>query len=460
MCALIEGGPRGPTRRRNTWCDEAAVDRRRQQRHGLASRRLVARPRRGDAAARRAAGRVGLDEPRGRARGLRRTPVLVRRDGRRGGGRLRHPLGPRRRRRRHRADRRRGRRSRLAHRRHVRCNARRPRAHGGRRRRGRRPAPETSRRFGRLSVRSMSPEPGAQTMRSTDAAWGATANAEAVAAWDGPLFDRFLRYRHIVTAGLSNHGTEALRLFRPQPGQRVLDLGCGFGDTTQQIATIVGSEGEAVGIDASSKFIGASRAEAAEAGVSNASFLVGDVQVADLGGPYDMAFSRMGTMFFASPVAALRNVAGALKPGGRLVMVVWRQKVDNGWMYRAQQVVESIVSRPEEYDEPTCGPGPFSMGNADTVSEQLKAAGFEDISLRRCDLPILGGNDMDEALQVVMSIGPAGEILRLVGDRAQEYLPTVDAALRESFSEFQREDGSIWGTASTWIVTAKAPDAA
>jgi len=288
--------------------------------------------------------------------------------------------------------------------------------------------------------------------------WGTGVNAEAIQAWDGPLFDRFLKYRHILTTGLGAHGDEALRLNPPLEGQRVLDIGCGFGDTTQQIAALVGASGEAVGVDAASNFIDASISEAEEAGVDNARFFVGDVQVDDLGGPYDAAFSRMGTMFFISPVAALRNVCKSLVPGGQLTMVVWRRREDNEWMYRAQQIVEEIVQKPEEHDEPTCGPGPFSMANADTVTEQVKAAGFEDISLRRCDLPILGGNDMDEALEIVMAIGPAGEILRLLGDRAEAVLPEVDAALREAFSEFQREDGTIWGVASTWIVTATAPE--
>jgi len=297
-------------------------------------------------------------------------------------------------------------------------------------------------------------------MNATDTRWGTGVNAEAIQAWDGPLFDRFLKYRHILTTGLGAHGDEALRLYPPLEGQRILDIGCGFGDTTQQIAAMVGASGEAVGVDAAENFINMATAEAEEAGVANASFLVADVQVDDLGGPYDAAFSRMGTMFFISPVAALRNVRKSLVPGGQLTVVVWRRREDNEWLYRAQQVVEGIVSRPEEYDEPTCGPGPFSMANADTVTDQLIAADFQDISLRRCDLPILGGNDMDEAIAIVKAIGPAGEILRLLGDRAQEYLPTVDAALREAFAEFQREDGTIWGMASTWIVTATAPEAA
>ena len=294
-------------------------------------------------------------------------------------------------------------------------------------------------------------------MSSTETRWGPGVNAEAIQAWDGPLFDSFVKFRHIVTTGLGAHGNEALRLHPPHEGERVLDVGCGFGDTTQQIAGLVGASGEAVGVDAAPKFIDAATQEAKEAGVGNASFLVADVQTDPLNGPYDRAFSRMGTMFFVSPVAALRNVRESLVPGGELCMVVWRRREDNLWLYRAQQIVEAIVQKPEEYDEPTCGPGPFSMANADTVTDQLMYAGWENISLHRCDIEILGGNDLDQALDLVMSIGPAGEILRLQGDRAAHLVPQVEAALREGLAEYQREDGSIWSMASTWIVSANAP---
>jgi SAM-dependent methyltransferase len=280
-------------------------------------------------------------------------------------------------------------------------------------------------------------------------------NAEAIQAWDGPLFERFTRFRDLVTAGLANHGDAALALFPPQPGWRVLDLGCGFGDTTQQIAALVGPEGEAFGVDAAPKFIEASRAEAAEAGVTNARFETVDVETGDLGGPYDMAFSRMGMMFFANPVQALRNVRGALEPGARLVFVVWRIREDNDWVYRAQVITEGIVSRPTEYDDPTCGPGPFSMANADTVSGQLGAAGFRDIELHRCDLPILIGHDVDEAVELVMAIGPAGEILRLQGERAAHLHGEVRSALEAGMAEYADGDG-VRAPASTWIVSALA----
>jgi SAM-dependent methyltransferase len=288
--------------------------------------------------------------------------------------------------------------------------------------------------------------------------WGTGANAEAIQAWDGPLFDRFVRFRHIVTSGLGAHGEAALALAPPPAGGRVLDIGCGFGDTTQDIARRIGPEGQAFGVDAAARFIEAARQEAAEAGVANARFAVADIEVTKFEERFDYAFSRMGTMFFANPVWALRNVREALVPGGRLVMVVWRRRIDNDWLYRAQTIVEGIVERPEEYDEPTCGPGPFSMADADTTSDVLLHAGFGDVALTRCDLPILIGNDIDEAIELVMSLGPAGEILRLAGERAAHLHGEVNAALREGLAEFAGPDG-LRAPASTWIVTATAPSA-
>jgi SAM-dependent methyltransferase len=294
-------------------------------------------------------------------------------------------------------------------------------------------------------------------MSTTDARWGPGVNAEAITAWDGPLFDSFVKFREVFTTGLGAHGDVALDLVPPQKGQRVLDVGCGFGDTTQQIAELVGPEGEAVGVDAAARFIEIATREAEEAGAENAHFLVADVQTDPLGGPYDMAFSRMGTMFFISPVAALRNVRQSLVQGAPFVSVVWRRREDNHWLYRAQQIVEGIVQKPAEYDEPTCGPGPFSMANADTVTDQMVYAGFENISLRRSDIDIMAGKDADEAIEMVMSIGPAGEILRLQGERAAHLHDQVRDALREGLGEYVREDGTVWAPASTWIVGATAP---
>ena len=285
----------------------------------------------------------------------------------------------------------------------------------------------------------------------------APTNQEATDAWSGPLFDAFVDYRELVVSGLGAHGEAALEAHPPSPGDRVIDLGCGFGDTTRRLLELVGEDGSAFGVDVAEPFIELARKEAGD-GAADLRFAVVDVQVGDLGGPYDYAFSRMGLMFFGNPVAALRNIRSALAPGAKLVAVVWRQKPDNDWVHVAERVVERYLEHPEESDQPTCGPGPFSMANADTVSGQLTAAGFEEIALLRCDRPLKIGDDLDHAVAFNMAIGPAAEVLRLWGDRVDEIRPTIAAEMREALAPFQREDG-VFAPASTWIVSAVNPGA-
>ncbi len=283
----------------------------------------------------------------------------------------------------------------------------------------------------------------------------APANEEATEAWSGPLFERFLRFRPYVAEGLGAHGEVAMAVHPPSAGDRVLDIGCGFGDTTLRLAELVGEDGAAVGIDVSEPFVELATEEAAAAGAANVSYRLGDVQIADLGGPYDYVFSRMGVMFFANPVQALRNIRAAMQPGGRLCVVVWRRKLDNPWVREAEQVVEQYLEHPDETDEPTCGPGPFSMADADTVSEQLRIAGFEAIELRRSDLPMPMGT-LDNAVDITMAIGPAGEVLRLWGDRAEEIRPRIAGEIRAALEPYVTADG-VSAPASTWIISARAP---
>jgi len=284
----------------------------------------------------------------------------------------------------------------------------------------------------------------------------ATANEEAIEAWNGVLFDRFVQFRDIVTVGLGAHGEAALTAHPPRPGERALDIGCGFGDTTREIAGRIGGAGSVLGVDVASRFIEAACSETEEAGVANADFMVADIEVTEFEDRFDYAFSRFGTMFFANPVAALRNVRNALLPGGRLCTVVWRRKLDNEWMHRAELVVEEYLEEPEESDEPTCGPGPFSMADADTTSQILLNAGFEDVTLQRCDIPIMIGGDLDHAVEFAMALGPAGEVIRLSGGEAARLGPQIEAALREALAEFVHPDG-VRASASTWIVGATAP---
>ena len=281
-------------------------------------------------------------------------------------------------------------------------------------------------------------------------------NLEATEAWNGPLFDVWQSFQAVVVSNAKAHGDAALADHQPELGDRVLDIGCGLGDSTVQLARLVGPEGHVHGVDVADRMVAGAREEAARAGVENVSFETVDVQAAGFTDEYDYAFGRFGTMFFSNPVAALRNVRQAMRPGGRLNMVVWRRKLDNDWLHRAETLVEQFLDRPEEYDEPTCGPGPFSMANADTVTDVLKHAGFEDIELKRQDLVIKIGENLDHAVELVMSIGPAGEVLRLWGDRVDEIRPTVQAALLEGMADMAREDG-VYADSSTWAVRAVAP---
>jgi len=283
-------------------------------------------------------------------------------------------------------------------------------------------------------------------------------NEIVVEAWNTVLFDKFLRFKHLLVAGLSGHSDEFLSRGPYRPGERVLDAGCGFGDCTIPIARQVGPGGEALGVDCAENFVRAGEADAAAAGVGNARFFVADVQDDDLRGPYDHAFARFGTMFFMSPVAALRNIRRALRPGGSFAQIVWRKREDNPWLHEAELAVREIVPvvSHEETSQVHCGPGPFSMAGPDMVSAMMKVAGYDRIAFERFDADICIGRDLAEAIEFAMALGPAGEIIRLAGVEGERLKPAVIGALRETLGRHEREDG-VWAPSSTWFITARNP---
>ena len=283
-------------------------------------------------------------------------------------------------------------------------------------------------------------------------------NDIVVEAWNTVLFDKFVRFRHILIAGLAAHSDELLSRSLLHPGDRVLDIGCGFGDSTLKIARTVGPRGEAVGVDCAERFVRSCEQEAAEAGVRNASFFTADVQGDDLRGPYDHAFARFGTMFFMLPGLAMRNIRNALKPGGTLHQIVWRRREDNPWLHEAELRVREIVPviSHEDTDQVHCGPGPFSMSGPDMVSGMLKSGGFAGITFERFDADICIGSDLEDAVEFAMALGPAGEIIRLAGDEGERLKPQVTAVLRDTLSAFARKEG-VWAPSSTWFITARNP---
>lgn len=294
---------------------------------------------------------------------------------------------------------------------------------------------------------------------SSSPAAGAVAptNEEAVRAWDTVLYERWKRNRAVFVGALDEITRDVLERFPPPSGGRCIDIGCGFGETTQLLAGLVGPQGFVLGTDSSPHFIHDARREAAEAGVDNVEFETADAQTAQWDPAFDYAFARMGTQFFAAPVPAMRAIRGALRPRGTLRKIVWRRKAESPFWAETEQVVLRFLSRPEEYEADTCGPGPFSMGNPETTRGILEAAGFEEVELHRRDFDYYMGRDMDEAIDALLAIGPGAELIRLNGDHGESRRPEIAEALADHYARWRRPDGSVVGRASVWYVTATNP---
>ena len=268
------------------------------------------------------------------------------------------------------------------------------------------------------------------------------ANEEAIEAWDGPLFDRFVQFRDIVTDGLGAHGEAALaRAPAASRATRVLDIGCGFGDTAQR----PGADGRPGGVGARRRCRSAlhrrRRARRRpQAGVANVRFEVADVEIARVRGGVRLR------------LLALRNDV-LRQPGRRAAQRARRARARAASSSRSSGgasstttgctapsvAVKDYLEKNEESDEPTCGPGPFSMANADTVSDILLAAGFEDIRLRANGHP-----DHDRrptstgAIEFVCALGPAGEVIRLAGDAGRRDPPDDRGVARRGAGRVRR----------------------
>ncbi|MDR5866147.1 class I SAM-dependent methyltransferase [Halomonas koreensis] len=280
--------------------------------------------------------------------------------------------------------------------------------------------------------------------------------SEYVEFWNDTLADKFNRFQDILMNGLSYHSRVPLEDLEVAPGARILDVGCGWGDTAIQLAGMTGPEGEVLGIDCVDAFLEDARRRAAEAGVSNVRFEVADVERYPFQGDFDLCFSRFGMMFFEHPVPAMRNIFRALKPGGELMFIVWRDIEANPWLGLPKQVVLDFLPPPGE-EARTCGPGPFSMANPEVVRQQLESAGFEDIGFDRNDGPVEVGRSVEEAMRFQLALGPAGEVFREAGELAERQRPEIEAALREALAPFER-DGRIVMGSSSWTIVARRPE--
>lgn len=279
---------------------------------------------------------------------------------------------------------------------------------------------------------------------------------EFVEFWNDTLAAKFNRFREILMNGLSYHSRVPLQQLDLAPGSKVFDVGCGWGDTAIELARMTGPQGHVLGLDCVDDFLDKARADARTAGLDNIEFMAADVQTYPFKPESDFCFSRFGMMFFENPVAAMRNIHGGLKPGGKLMFIVWRDIYDNPWMKVPKQVVLDFLPEPGE-DARTCGPGPFSMANDEVVRKQLEIAGFDNIEFERNDGPVVVGDSPENAMQFQLALGPAGEVFREAGELAEQRRDKIEQALSEALAPYQDENGRIIMQSSSWTITANKP---
>jgi ubiquinone/menaquinone biosynthesis C-methylase UbiE len=278
---------------------------------------------------------------------------------------------------------------------------------------------------------------------------------EYVDFWNTILVPKFVRWKHIIVDGLTLHSAKIFPSLEVHEGDKVVDAGCGFGDTAILLARLVGPNGSVLAVDCCDGFLAYGRQDAKAAGISNVTFLEADVQSYPFKPVHDFCFSRFGTQFFENPVAGLRNMRASLKPGGVMTMIVWRGIKDNPWLGHAKDIVLKYLPPPGE-NALSCGPGPFSMADTGVVTRQLEIAGYKDIQFEQIDAELFVGKDVDDAVAFQLALGPAGEVYREAGELAEQRHDEIAAALKVELAKYQRPNGIIMDS-SSWKVTARNP---
>jgi ubiquinone/menaquinone biosynthesis C-methylase UbiE len=270
--------------------------------------------------------------------------------------------------------------------------------------------------------------------------------AEQAAYWKGAGGTMWLGAYDRIQRGIAGFSEIALAAAAAQPGERVLDVGCGTGATTADLAKAVGAKGHVLGADISEPLVEAARAR----GLGNATFEMADATThAFEPASFDLVFSRFGVMFFGDPVAAFQNIRRALKPSGRLVFLCWRTAAENAWSavpMRAAQRFLAPMARPGPED-----PGQYSFGDRSRVERILTQAGFNGLSIEPVDQMMNLGENIADVLQ---RIGDFGPLARAFKDLAPEQIAKAKAAIAEALKPHATADG-VKLAGACWLVRAR-----
>jgi SAM-dependent methyltransferase len=265
---------------------------------------------------------------------------------------------------------------------------------------------------------------------------------DMVAYWNGTGGDRWIGESARTEAMLSRVAELLYVRARLHPGEIVLDVGCGLGPTTLELAHRVAPGGSAIGLDVSKDMVEHARKRAA--GIANIEFIIGDAASHRFAAPLaDLLFSRFGVMFFGDPIAAFANLRQALKPKGRVLFACWRRLSENPWMLTPLLAAYEHVPR-----LPPAEPGPFSFADPDRISAILTAAGFAKPSLAAAELTfdVAGNAGMDAAVRQTMAIGATSRALL---DQPQAVRDAVAVSIRKALAPYARDThvelpGAIW----------------
>jgi SAM-dependent methyltransferase len=274
-------------------------------------------------------------------------------------------------------------------------------------------------------------------------------NTDQAAYWNGPAGRRWMERQDTQDVFLAPISELLLDRSHPENGERVVDIGCGCGATTIELAQRVAPTGYVLGMDISAPMLGRAR-ERAPADLP-LEFVLADATVhAFEPRRTDLLFSRFGVMFFADPVLSFANMRKALRAGGRLAFACWREPRNNPWMMVALQEAYKHVPRPPEVGPDD--PGPFAFANEQRVRRILAEAGFSSIAMEVCDLTldVAFGRGLEAAVSGALEVGPTSRALE---GQPPEVMTTVANAIRIAYAPLTKGD-SIPLLASVWIVTA------